>query len=195
MSRYRILALAASAVMLLGLGVLGGLALGPDREPVGGPVDIGFSQDMIEHHQQAVDMAEAARGRATPQVSAIAAGIAGTQLKEIGTMQGWLTLWRAPLVGGGQPMAWMHEDHGSGDAPMPGMVSVPELQQLREATGADLDRRFLELMIRHHRGGAQMAGYAARHAETEVVRSTAAVIAADQLKEIATMNALLAGVG
>ncbi|ALG11454.1 DUF305 domain-containing protein [Kibdelosporangium phytohabitans] len=179
--------LAVAAVVLVGIGALGGVLLTPRSEPGGHPVDIGFSQDMIVHHQQAVDMAELLRGRASPQISSIAAGIAANQRKEIGLFQGWLSLWNAPQVPTGH-------SHGDG-APMPGMVSIPDLHRLEDASGTDLDILFLQLMVRHHQGGARMADAAARTAHQQQVRDLAKVISADQQREIATMTGILASLG
>nr|WP_198151571.1 DUF305 domain-containing protein [Kibdelosporangium sp. MJ126-NF4]CEL16545.1 putative lipoprotein [Kibdelosporangium sp. MJ126-NF4]CTQ90498.1 putative lipoprotein [Kibdelosporangium sp. MJ126-NF4] len=180
--------LAISAVVLVGIGVVGGVLLTPAPELEGHPVDVAFSQDMIVHHQQAVDMAELVRDRAAPQVAAIAVGIAAGQRKEIGLFQGWLSLWNAPQVTSGG-----HHDHGG--APMPGMASIPDLHRLADATGNDLDIWFLQLMVRHHQGGARMAESAAQTAHQPQVRAMAKVIAADQQREIATMTGLLTSLG
>jgi uncharacterized protein (DUF305 family) len=39
---------------------------------------------------------------------------------------------------------------------MPGMLTAAELEELGTARGAAFDRRFLELMIRHHEGALSM---------------------------------------
>ena len=57
---------------------------------------------------------------------------------------------------------------------MPGMASTEELSGLRAATGPQLDVLFLQLMLRHHEGGAGMLSYAAEHAELPQVRNLAA---------------------
>ena len=56
--------------------------------------DVGFAQDMIPHHRQAVAMADLAETRASdPKVKKLAAQIAGAQDPEIDTMTGWLKDW------------------------------------------------------------------------------------------------------
>ncbi|WP_168211457.1 DUF305 domain-containing protein [Actinosynnema sp. ALI-1.44] len=176
-------------MVLVGIGALGGVLLTSRPDPGGHPADIAFSQDMIVHHQQAVDMAELVRGRASPQVAAIAAGIAAAQRKEIGLFQGWLSLWNAPMVATGEGHA------GHSGAPMPGLASIPDLHRLEDATGDDLDIWFLQLMVRHHQGGVRMADAAARTAHRQQVRDVAKVVAADQQREIATMTGLLTSLG
>lgn len=167
------------------------------RVAAAGTVDIGFSQDMIVHHQQAVTMAQAVRGRTGPSVARLALAIELNQLKEIGQMQGWLALWNAPQVPSGPPMTWMaagHRGHGDGRA-MPGTASPQEIGRLGELKGEELDAWFLQLMIRHHEGGLIMATAAARDATIPQVRALATLMAAEQREETATMAGLLAALG
>ncbi|XVQ09486.1 DUF305 domain-containing protein [Spirillospora sp. CA-255316] len=215
-------AFAALGFMVLGAGAV--MLLPDDRPPqvaarvaAPGGVDVGFSQDMIVHHQQAVTMAQAVRGRTGPSVAGLASAIELNQIKEIGQMQGWLSLWNAPQVPSGPPMAWMatdrpgrpggsgHAGHGAtghgGDGhratggAMPGMASQQELDGLGRAKGRDLDVRFLQLMIRHHEGGLVMTAAAARDATHPQVRGLATLMAAEQRKEIGVMSGLLAALG
>ncbi|MFI0351192.1 DUF305 domain-containing protein [Actinomadura sp. 9N407] len=195
--------LSAFAFMVLGAG---GVMLLPDNGPspaearasAGGAVDIGFSQDMIVHHQQAVTMAQAVRGRTSPSVSQLAATIELNQIKEIGQMQGWLALWNAPQVPSGPPMTWMatgdrgHAGHRATGGAMPGMASLREVEGLGEVKGKDADVRFLQLMIRHHQGGLIMTGAAARTAANPQVRALATRMTAEQHQENAVMAGLLA---
>jgi uncharacterized protein (DUF305 family) len=192
-TRARVLR-AGAVVLLVGLGVVLGAVLFGRAEDAPRPsaADIGFSQDMIVHHQQAVTMAELVRGKVTPQVAVLAEQIAANQLREIGQMQGWLTLWNAPQTASA-PMAWMtagqHQHDGS--APMPGMVSMPELAELGGLSGPDADIRFLRLMIRHHQGGIDMATAATTRVADPHVRDLAQLVIADQQQEIGTMAILL----
>lgn len=195
-----------AAVGLLLLGAAGGLLLGgapgsgAPATPELGSVDVGFAQDMTVHHEQAVTMASWERDHTSdPYVHQIAADIAATQTSQIGRMQGWLELWGAPaLPPGGSHMAWMAEpshDHGAmaaGVARMPGMASDDELAALRAATGPQLDVLFLQLMLRHHQGGAGMLEYAAEHAAVPQVRNLAAQMLRSQNTESDYMRQLLA---
>lgn len=199
MRRVALPAAAALALAAVAMGVL--LAVSDDRETTTGApteVDIGFAQDMIVHHQQAVVMAAYARERtASDEVRALAGTIDAAQQREIGQMTGWLQSWGEPIQSDRLPMAWMEDSDGSGHGrheeagSMPGMASPAEMDQLVNLTGARLDARFLRLMTRHHEGGLPMAKDAARRAGTAYVRATARTIVSDQQREIDLMRMLL----
>ncbi|SEG88156.1 Uncharacterized conserved protein, DUF305 family [Thermomonospora echinospora] len=191
---------AVAAMLLLGAG------RAADRAPIpaAGPVDVGFSQDMIAHHQQAVTMAQTVRGRVSPPVAQLASSIELNQTREIGQLQGWLMLWNAPQVPSGPPMTWMAADRAGhsghrratdADVVMPGMASQQEVNRLGELTGEDADAWFLQLMIRHHQGGLAMTTAAARDATSPQVRALATLMTTEQHKEVATMAGLLDALG
>lgn len=204
-ARRAVVACVAVAVVL-GFGVAVGAAL-EDGEAAsstsagGSPtaVDIGFSQDMIVHHEQAVLMAQLVRDRTKdPKIAALAAGIEDDQLLDIGAMRGYLTLWQAPVLPSGPPMQWMADHAGmdmTGGAGMPGMATTAELNALREAKGKAMDAMFLTLMLRHHEGGQAMLADATENAGVEAVRALAARIAFHQTEESRTIAGLLAGKG
>ncbi|MFT4200748.1 DUF305 domain-containing protein [Gordonia sp. (in: high G+C Gram-positive bacteria)] len=112
-------ALVAVAALLLGAGA--GLAIGHHRSDdtghehtVASPTAVGFSQDMIVHHQQAVEMTRIViENGSDPKVRDLAVGMLSDQGKEIGQMTGWLQAWGAPLQNPGAPMSWMNhgDDH------------------------------------------------------------------------------------
>lgn len=174
-------------------------AAGSAATRVPGPVDVGFSQDMGTHHQQAVLMSTLADSRAGPAVKAVAAAVLASQSQELGALRGWLSLWGMP-VESTSPMAWMPSHGPSGGAPgmsmassppMPGMATPEELTTLWSKSGPDFDVLYLQLMIRHHQGGVAMAGYASQHADLDVVRQAAQAMRFQQAEEIGQMRALL----
>jgi uncharacterized protein (DUF305 family) len=183
------------AVLLLG-AALGMFLAGGRAQLDGGPVEVGFAEDMSVHHRQAVLMAGLARDRSTdPAIRLIAFDIETNQLEQIGQMQGWLSLWNAAPLPTGRYMIWMTDAtsmhgmaHGSGPgsagvATMPGMASPADLQRLRasgSSGGTQFDVLFLQLMLRHHQGGAPMARYAAEHGERAQVRNLAEKIVVSQ---------------
>lgn len=187
-----------------------GASIGEHRAsatPSPGPVSVGFAQDMSVHHEQAVLLSRMAEGQATPPVQVWARGLANMQLKEIGHMQGWLMLWNELATSGSASMSWMadayrrsgqrHEHYerfislcGSLGT-MPGQVSSQEFERLSRLRGADFDRLFLQLMVRHHESALTMAQFAHEHAEHEVVRQLAALIVAEQRQEWMTMTSAL----
>jgi uncharacterized protein (DUF305 family) len=169
--------------------------------PLPGPADIGFCQDMVAHHEQAVLMATLAMDRATPAVHDLAQSILVSQSGEIGVMRGWLQIWGAPLVAP-RPMAWMEDsaDQPPGvtqpamlpvNAPMPGMASPAELQQLWQARGESFDILFMQLMTRHHEGGLLMARDVQNSAQLQAVRDTGRGMLFEQAQEIGLMAQLL----
>lgn len=74
---------------------------------------------------------------------------------------------------------------------MPGMASPEELTDLWGRSGDIFDVLFLQLMIRHHQGGIDMARHAATYATLEAVRDTARVMVLQQVQDIALMQRLL----
>ncbi len=74
---------------------------------------------------------------------------------------------------------------------MPGMATEAELAELRDLSGTAFDVRFLQLVIRHHQGGLEMAEYARDHAAVPAVRQLAGSIAETQAAETTTMEAML----
>ena len=173
--------------------------------------DLAFAQQMIVHHQGAVEMADLAPSRAAnQQVKDLAARIKAAQAPEIEQMTGWLTLWGAamststaasPSDGG---MGGM--DHGgmsgmgkegemssgaSSQMAMPGMMSDTQMQQLTDATGADFDRLFLQLMIVHHQGAIEMADSEIAQGSNPAALALAESIKTSQTAEITEMQQLL----
>lgn len=191
--------LGAGALLVVGalLGAAGQAALSEDEpfvhaQALPGEVDVGFSQDMVVHHQQAVDMVRLLRDRGGARVGSVAAAIEASQLSEIGMLGGWLALWRAAPVTSGSPMDWMPPHAGSAHSAMPGMAAPGDLDRLATLKGSALTRHFLKVMIRHHEGGLEMAAYAKTHALTDTVRAAAARMLVEEREQISLMRQLLA---
>jgi uncharacterized protein (DUF305 family) len=191
----------ALALVVLGGGLAVLLGLGGETQARPGTVDVGFSRDMSTHHLQGVEMANLVADRSQdPAVRGLAFDISSTQTNQVGRMQGWLALWGYSPTGG-DPMAWMGGDMGhmhmdaGGTLLMPGMATEDELANLRSLSGGAFDVEFLRLMIRHHQGGLEMAQYAQKHGETEVVRTLAKSIADSQTAETKLMTGMLADRG
>lgn len=199
------------AVLLVGAaaGMLISTARGAtgDAAPGADSVDVGFAQDMRMHHLQAVTLAGIERDRTSDQtLRGIAFDIESTQLAQASEMAGWLTVWvqpDLPAPGDGH-MKWMSEggnhSHSNGEGGqtagavqrMPGMATSEEINKLRKMTGQELDVYFLQLMLRHHEGGLEMAQYAAEHASKGYVRNLAEKIVSSQQVESTQMKSLLA---
>ncbi len=208
----RVLVFVAAAIVLLLVGAAAGMLLtlsrtGSDAPPDANSVDVGFAQDMRVHHLQAVTMAGIERDRTTdPILRGIAFDIESTQLTQLSEMAGWLTVWGQPDLPapGAAHMGWMseggthaHSDGAGGTTTgpvqrMPGMATTDEINQLRKLSGKELDVLFLQLMLRHHQGGLEMAQYAAQHATEGYVRNLAQKVVSSQDNEIKLMTQYLA---
>ncbi|GAA4659826.1 DUF305 domain-containing protein [Arthrobacter cryoconiti] len=165
--------------------------------------DAGFARDMQSHHAQAVEMALVIWEKsANPEIRAVAYDIAISQQQQNGQLFAWLRDWGLPQSGSAPPMAWMagtgrdgssaHSMAPGGAAAggMEGMATAEQMQMLREASGAEADRLFTDMMIRHHQGGVAMANAAVRLAKTSKVRDFAALIVEAQTAEIAALQEL-----
>lgn len=204
--RLRI-ALTMALVMAFGLLVAAAVLFvatpDEDEATAAGPVDVGFSQDMSVHHLQGVQMANVARERsADPTIKQLAFDIETTQLEQVGRMKGWLSLWNQLELPSGGYMAWMapNTEHGQGHGPaantqMPGMASQEDLTKLRSLSGPEFDTFFLQLMIRHHQGGASMMREAAQRAEVPQVRNLAQQMLNAQSSEITVMTRMVSEIG
>ena len=173
------------------------------------PVDRGFAQSMSLHHQQAIGMAQLMLdGRPTP-LAPLAKSIAYSQLLELGEMRGWLRLWGAPWQVHKVDMTWMLAGAEPPDAElrqylldcersptgMPGLATMEQMQALRQAEGRARDEQFLRMMLAHHEGGLPMARFAARQAESKVVRDLAKLIVLEQSWELSRIRQTLAALG
>ncbi|PPK67362.1 DUF305 domain-containing protein [Actinokineospora auranticolor] len=166
--------------------------LSPDEISSGVPAvppnaaDFGYAENMINHHQQAVDMTALAETRAQDaSVKGLAARIGDTQEPEIGAMNAWLERNGKPRV---DPH---HSAHAGHHAAMPGMATPEQMDQLRAATGADFDKLFLQLMIRHHEGAIAMANGVQQDGIDVRVQEMADNIVAEQSDEIRRMRTML----
>jgi uncharacterized protein (DUF305 family) len=185
---------AGVVLVLLLVGALGGVVLGQGTTPTYGPpdgaVDVGFLQDMTVHHTQAVQMAVWERANTTdPALRQLAFDIESTQNQQLGMMQGWLRLWEQPTESApGSYMAWM----GMPAVVMPGMASDADLTRFRSQTGVSMDVAFLQLMLRHHRGGLSMMQEEAARGSVPVVTQLARSMVTSQTAEADTMTQMLA---
>jgi len=164
------------APILVSLMVLTGCANGAENsDGAFSSQDIMFAEMMIPHHEQAIEMSELAFANTTnPDVLALAEQISGAQEPEIELMKSW------PGVN-----SMGHAGHT-----MAGMLDEKEMEMLRNSTGADFDRLFLEGMIKHHEGAIEMAEMIIDSANPEVAELGSS-ITASQKAEIKEMKALL----
>ncbi len=204
-SRWRQVAAAAIVVVLLACG---GFLIGRFSAPsaVATPTTdsaaAGFLRDMQVHHAQAVDMSFTVRERLSPDdpayddVRLIAYDIANGQGNQAGQMFGLLQAWGLPQASPVPQMTWMGDDHssmggGGAEDAMPGMASAADLDELRSASGVDAERRYLTLMIAHHRGGVEMAEAILTRTDVPQVLTMATTMKNSQSSEIGAMQDML----
>jgi uncharacterized protein (DUF305 family) len=144
----------------------------------GNAADTTFAQQMIPHHQQAVEMAKMVPSRTkNPAVVSLAQQIQQAQAPEIALMTGWLTQW------GAAPMAGM--------TGMPGMMSDADMAGLEKETGAAFDKQWLQMMIGHHQGAIDMANTELKQGTSADAKQLAQKIITGQQAEITTMTGRL----
>ncbi|MFF9148583.1 DUF305 domain-containing protein [Streptomyces sp. NPDC014861] len=195
-------AVAAAALLLAACGDEGGSMSGMDHDggtasasatgaPSAAPsaagsfndADVMFAQMMIPHHEQALEMAKLADGRAEDAgVKRIVAAVEQAQDPEIRKMRAWLKGWGRP------------ESAGAGHS-MAGMMSEQDMKKLADAKGKDFDRAFAELMIAHHEGAVTMARDEQRDGRNAEARDLAGEVVRAQTSEITELRKILDRLG
>jgi uncharacterized protein (DUF305 family) len=156
--------------------------------PAAGPhnqADVMFAQQMIPHHQQAIEMSDMilAKDDINPDVTALAEQIKAAQAPEIAQMTGWLTGWGQ----GASPSMPMDHDMGGG------MMNQADMDALQQASGDEAAKLFLQGMITHHKGAIDMAKMQLANGQNGDAKQLAQQIVDSQQAEITTMQQLLAG--
>ena len=160
-------------------------------EPAGGqetvasgkvPFDQAFIDAMVPHHEEAIAMAKGAQaqGLTQPDLDQIATNIIGSQQDEIEQMLDWREQWFGSRELGpvlpevlGVRESELGMKHGSAD----------------EVAGSiDVDAKFAEMMVAHHKGAIAMAEAAEGRAQHQEVRDLAEAIIEAQEREIEVME-------
>ena len=209
MASPRTLIAASLAIILVGIGAfsIGRLTSPVEATPSSTSAAAGFARDMQVHHDQGVELAFLIRDRTDDEeLRSLAYDIAIAQANQSGQMLGWLNVWKLPQASPEPSMTWMSRppltgatdhhgeagtSHSAGEA-MPGLATPEQLQSLRDASGLDAERIFLELMIAHHKGAVEMGDAVLTRTDVSVVRSFATGMITAQESEIAYMEDLLA---
>ncbi len=163
----------------------------PDASADHNAADIMFSQMMIPHHAQAVELSDImlAKSGVPEAVTSLATRIKAAQAPEIEQMKGWLESWNVPTgMMSGSPMG-----NGMSGGGMSGMVSAEDVAKLKAAGGTDAVRLFLTQMIAHHEGAIDMAQTEVDSGKFADTIALAKAIITSQRAEIVEMKELLAG--
>ncbi|WP_458247294.1 DUF305 domain-containing protein [Streptomyces sp. MAI_2237] len=144
--------------------------------------DVTFAQMMIPHHEQALEMARFADGRAADsEVKSLAGKIEKAQNPEITAMKGWLRSWGRPVAMGDMPGMDMGE----------GMMSDRNMKALKAMKGAAFDKMFAQMMIGHHKGAITMAKEEQKNGKNPDAVKTAGNIATSQSVEVEQLQSIL----
>jgi uncharacterized protein (DUF305 family) len=162
-------------------------ATGPDASSTAADqfndADIMFAQDLIPHHDQAVNMSDMVLSKTGvhPEVTALAMQIKAAQQPEIDTMNTWLDAWGRKEF----------DDDGKHHGGAGGLMTEDEMRRLDKANGREGQRLYLEGMIKHHEGAITMAKIEIASGKNPGAIKLAESIAESQQQEIDTMTALL----
>jgi len=150
--------------------------------------DVSFMQNMIPHHEQAVEMSALVEGRTNrEELIDIAGRIDASQADEVAFMESW-------LAERGEALEDPHAHHGMGHSMMAGMATPEQMAELAAASGPAFDGLFLELMITHHEGAVEMVDHLLEQsgsAYDPVLFEFAGDIKNEQESEISRMGAML----
>lgn len=153
--------------------------------------DVQFMQDMIPHHNQALEMAALVPSRTNRQELLDVAGrINASQQDEINFMQAWLR-GRGEAVPKPDAHDAMHTTHK-----MAGMATPEQMAELASLKGTEFDQLFLTLMITHHEGAVKMVENLLKQpgsAYDSVLLEFTTDVTNDQTSEIQRMHAVLLG--
>jgi uncharacterized protein (DUF305 family) len=147
--------------------------------------DVAFAQNMIPHHQQAVDMSAMVPSRtANPDVIVLANHIGSDQQSEIDMLEELLARW-------GEPTGTDHAGHdGHGAMGIDGMVDAATMERLQYLRGSEFDVLWLRSMIKHHQGAVTMARQEVAHGQNPGAVKMAKIIVDWQQLEIGQMTKL-----
>jgi uncharacterized protein (DUF305 family) len=144
--------------------------------------DTMFTQGMIPHHAQAVEMSDMMLKKQgmDGRLTALATKIKAAQAPEIEQMTGWLKSWNEPTQ--------MAAGHGMGD----GMMGDDDLKKLDASQGTEAATLFLSQMIAHHEGAVMMATTESSQGKNPDAVNLSKAIVTSQEAEIQEMKGLLA---
>lgn len=143
--------------------------------------DVTFLENMVIHHQQALELTVMVPGQSTnPELVALADRIAVQQRTQMQGCQAQLLQWEAPGVPAGHDAA-----------AIPGMADTAAVDKLRSLRGPAFDSLWLQTMIAHHRGAIVMADNEIDNGQSPEAISIAHSLLPLQQAEIDQMNRLL----
>jgi len=194
----KVLFRAALAITVLMAGSPAKAQSAVSRGPAVTDADIRFMQEMLGHHQQAIEMTALVRARSRrPDLQLLAERISVSQTDEMAQMRRWLKAQRVDTAAAMSHDMSAHAGHTmSRDSTpvMSGMLTSAQMDALRRAAGPRFDRLFLQGMIQHHGGALTMVKallLVPGAAQESSINHFVTEVDADQRAEIARMRRLL----
>lgn len=185
-SAVRVMGVVAVAVALTACSPPGppdhALSAPADPSSIHNSQDVMFAQQMIPHHQQAVDMSNMVPSHtANPTLQTVAIHIQTDQRAEISLLTDYLNRWGEPVAG-----------HPAMAMPMDGMVDPATMDRLQTLTGTDFDTLWITSMIGHHQGAVTMAEAELAKGQSPDALKTARLMITAQKREISYLTDLIA---
>ena len=145
---------------------------------VGTDVGDNWARNMIAHHEGAIDMSQVVlKLGPSPDVAEMARMTIDKQGKEIEAIR--------KLLKDGAP------DQKASELYRPAMTDMH--QKMTAASGADSSETYLRKMLEHHKGAVTTSDVALQNGVSGALRTQVRATRADQLKEIAMVEAMLRG--
>lgn len=163
-------------------------ACGSDESSNFNDADVTFAQGMIQHHEQAIEMADLAladSANSSDEVMGLAQRMRDAQDSEIEMMKSWLEDWGKPTTMGST------SDHSMSGMDSAGMMTEDEMASMGQMTGSEFDMTWSESMIEHHRGAIDMAKAVKMEGMNADVMKLADQIISGQAAEITEMEQML----
>lgn len=183
----RALVLAAAVAFLA--GVIGWQIGGRDDDPFN-QADVGFMQDMVVHHDQAVQMSKMLlyKDGIDRDLQGFAEEFLADQRFEQGIFNALLTRFGYPVTNPDETaMGWID------GVPVPaqemaGMATPEQMEALDHAEGVEAEALFIALMSEHHLGGLHMSDYEVRKGQDAQVRNLARNMLKNQRDEVMDLS-------
>ena len=150
----------------------------PARPPFN-ETDAAFAAQLVSQHQQGLDLASLANSRSgRGELKALAQRFIDVHEPEIEQLSELLESW------GQQPP----EDPGLDRGNRPGKITEAEMNTVTSRSGADFDKLFVQLMIRHHQGAIDIVATETAGGKNPRARELADKIAVSQQNEVTELK-------
>ena len=163
-------------------------ACGSDESSNFNDADVVFVQGMVQHHEQAIELADLALAGSTDasaEVMSLAQRIRDTQDSDLEMMNGWLEDWDRSMQMGST------SDSSMAGMDSAGMMSDEEMASMSGMMGSEFDMTWSESMIKHHQGALEMAKAIKLEGMNADVMNLADRIISGQTAEITEMEQML----